>query len=61
MLIVNEEKVGLIVDLELAQRMIESLVFVIKSVVVPTRSIEYLGLILRHVVIAHEEKDFGEY
>ena len=52
MLILYKKKAGLIVDLELAQRMIESLGFVInyeKSVVVPTRSLEYLGLILNSI------------
>ena len=48
MLILNKEQAGLIVDLELSPRMIESLGFVINyaKLVVPTKSIEYLGLIL---------------
>ena len=66
MLILYKEKAGLIVDLELAQRMIEWLGFVInyeKSVVVPTRSLEYLGLILNSIdmSLSLTKKSISEY
>ena len=48
-LILNEERNQLFIELELAQKFIESLGFITnyeKSVTAPSRSIEYLGLVL---------------
>ena len=48
-LILNEEKSQLLLELEIAKQLIESLGFIInydKSVIAPSRAIEYFGLII---------------